>query len=220
MLDQSIVVLDPIGSLIQAGTVRDAHFMLIRLIDFLKVRGITALLTNLTHGGSALENTSVNVSSIVDAWLLVRDIEVGGERNRALYVLKSRGMAHSNQLREFRITGKGIQLLDVYVGPEGVLTGSARLAQESREKSAGLAQQQELEAKQRALQRKRLALEAHISALRKEFEAEKEEAQHLHSQELERENVLASNRAVMARSRHADLSSASNRLRKIASESA
>jgi circadian clock protein KaiC len=216
----SIVVLDPIGSLIQAGTVRDAHVMLIRLIDFLKVRGITALLTNLTHGGTALENTSVNVSSIVDAWLLVRDIEAGGERNRALYVLKSRGMAHSNQLREFRITGKGIRLLDVYMGPEGVLTGSARLAQESREKSAAIAEQQEVEAKQRALERKRQALEAHIVALRREFESEQEESQCLRAQQSEKESVLADNRAAMARSRHADLSLASDRSRKTASESA
>jgi circadian clock protein KaiC len=120
-------------------------------------------------------------------------------------VLKSRRMPHPNQLREFRITGKGIQLLDGYVSPEGVLIGSARLAQESREKSAGLARQQETEAKQRALQRKRDALEAHILALRKEFDAEKEEAELLRSQELHCENVLTSNRVVRARSRHVDL---------------
>src|SRR3984893_12050960 len=110
-----VVVIDPVGSLIQAGNRRDAHIMLIRLIDFLKQKGITAFLTNLTSGGSALERTDVEISSIVDTWLFTRDIELGGERNRALYVLKSRGMAHSNQLREFLLTPNGVDLLDVYV---------------------------------------------------------------------------------------------------------
>ncbi len=116
-----VVVLDPIGSLIQAGNERDAHTMLIRLIDFLKQREVTAFLTNLTSGGEALEKTDVEISSLVDTWLFVRDIELDGERNRALYVLKSRGMAHSNQLREFLLTERGVDLQDVYLGPEGVL---------------------------------------------------------------------------------------------------
>jgi len=136
-----VVVIDPIGSLIQAGNSRDAHTMLIRLIDFLKQQGITAFLTNLTSGGEALERTDVEISSIVDTWLFMRDIELGGERNRALYVLKSRGMAHSNQLREFLLTPDGVDLLDVYVGPEGVLTGSSRMSQEAREKAAAMERQ-------------------------------------------------------------------------------
>ena len=103
-----VVVLDPIGSLIQAGNRRDAHAMMIRLIDFLKQRQITAFLTNLTSGGEALERTDVEISSIVDTWLFTRDIELEGERNRALYVLKSRGMKHSNQLREFVLTPRRI----------------------------------------------------------------------------------------------------------------
>ena len=144
-----VVVIDPVGSLIQAGNRRDAHTMLIRLIDFLKQRGVTAFLTNLTSAGDALEKTDVEISSIVDTWLFVRDIELNGERNRALYVLKSRGMAHSNQLREFLLTPRGVDLLDVYVGPEGVLTGSSRLSQEARENAALLARQQEAERKDR-----------------------------------------------------------------------
>jgi circadian clock protein KaiC len=112
-----VVVIDPVGSLIHAGNTRDAQTMLIRLIDFLKQQQITAFLTNLTSGGAALERTDVEISSIVDTWLFTRDIELDGERNRALYVLKSRGTAHSNQLREFRLTERGIDLLDVYVGP-------------------------------------------------------------------------------------------------------
>jgi circadian clock protein KaiC len=204
-LDPKIVVLDPVGSLIQAGNQRDAHTMMIRLIDFLKQRGVTALLTNLTSGGQALERTNVEISSIVDTWLLMRDIELGGERNRALYVLKSRGMAHSNQLREFLLTPQGIDLLDVYVGPEGVLTGSSRLSQESREKAAALARQQDAERRERERRRKRNVLEARIAALRKEFEVEETEAETSDAQDAVREQIMAENRIAMSRSRKADI---------------
>ncbi len=199
-----VVVIDPVGSLIQAGNRRDAHIMLIRLIDFLKQRGVTGFLTNLTSGGDAIEKTDVEISSIVDTWLFVRDIELGGERNRALYVLKSRGMAHSNQLREFRLTSHGIDLLDVYVGPEGVLTGSSRVSQEARERAAAIERQQEAARLQRDRLRKREALEARILALRKEFESEEEDASALISEEVSREKVIERSREAMARSRQAD----------------
>jgi circadian clock protein KaiC len=200
-----VVVLDPVGSLIQAGNRRDAQTMMIRLIDFLKQRQITALLTNLTSGGQALERTDVEISSIVDTWLLMRDIELDGERNRALYVLKSRGMAHSNQLREFLLTPQGVDLLDVYVGPEGVLTGSSRLSQESREKAEVLARRQEAERKDRDRMRKREALEARIVALRKEFEVEDAEAETASVEYGLREEMIAHNREAISRSRQADL---------------
>ena len=199
-----VVVIDPVGSLIQAGNRRDAHTMLIRLIDFLKQREVTALLTNLTSAGDALEKTDVEISSIVDSWLFVRDIELNGERNRALYVLKSRGMAHSNQLREFLLTSRGVDLLDVYVGPEGVLTGSSRLSQEARENAARVARQQDAERKDRERIRKRELLEARIAALRKEFETEEEDAETSSAQGSSREKLIAENREAMARSRHAD----------------
>lgn len=200
-----VVVLDPIGSLIQAGNQRDAHTMIIRLIDFLKQREVTAFLTNLTSAGEALERTDTEISSIVDTWLFMRDIELAGERNRALYVLKSRGMAHSNQLREFLLTPQGIDLLDVYVGPEGVLTGSSRLSQEAREKAAALARQQEAERRDRDRTRKREVLEARIAALRKEFELEEAEAETSSAQDLSREQSVAENREAMSRSRKADM---------------
>jgi circadian clock protein KaiC len=202
--DPEVVVMDPVGSLIQAGNRRDAHIMLIRLIDFLKQKGTTGLLTNLTSGGDAIEKTDVEISSIVDTWLFVRDIELSGERNRALYVLKSRGMAHSNQLREFKLTERGIDLLDVYIGPEGVLTGSSRLSQESRENAATLQRQQEFERARRERTRKREALEARILALRKEFEVEEEEASSMSAEEISRENFMTESREAMARSRQAD----------------
>jgi circadian clock protein KaiC len=109
---------------------------------------------------------------LIDTWILVRDIELGGERNRGMYILKSRGMAHSNQIREFLLTERGVQLRDVYVGPEGVLTGSMRLAQEAREQAAARLRQQEIERMARGLERKRRLLEAQIAALRLEFESE------------------------------------------------
>lgn len=203
--DPEIVVLDPIGSLIQAGTEQDANAMLVRLIDFLKLRGITALLTNLSSGGQVLESTKVEISSLVDTWLLLRDIELGGERNRAMYVLKSRGMSHSNQLREFLLTENGINLLDVYVGPEGVLTGSSRLSQEAREKAAAVARRQETERLQRDLKRKQEILEARILALRKEFEAEQEQFALADVQDKEREETISQEREDMALSRKGDL---------------
>lgn len=178
--------------------------MLIRLIDFLKHRGVTAFLTNLTTGGNAIEKTSVQISSIVDTWLFVRDIELNGERNRALYVLKSRGMAHSNQLREFLLTERGVDLLDVYVGPEGVLTGSSRLSQEGRERAANLAKQQEAERKQLERMRKREVLEARIAALRQEFELEEQDAHSYRTQEEMQEKIIVDTRNAMARSRKAD----------------
>ena len=199
-----VVVLDPVGSLIQAGDQRDAHIMLIRLIDFLKQREITAFLTNLTSAGSALEKTDVEISSIVDSWLFVRDVELGGERNRALYVLKSRGMAHSNQLREFRLTERGVDLLDVYVGPDGVLTGASRLSQEAREKEAALMRQQEGARKDRERRRKREALEAQIALLRQQFEMDEEEAEISSAQDSSKEKQNAEDRRAMARSRKAD----------------
>jgi len=207
----TVVVFDPIGSLVQAGSRAEATATLTRLIDFLKVQQITALLTSLTPGGGNLETTDVDMSSLVDTWLLLRDIELGGERNRAMYVLKSRGMAHSNQLREFLLTSQGIELEDVYLGPDGVLTGSMRLAQEAREKADSLLRQQDMEVKNRERERKRDALEARIAAMRKEFEAEEQEAGRLLAQEAAREEVLAADREAMSRSRHAANSEAPNK---------
>jgi len=154
------VVIDPVSNFSSSGGVADAELMLLRLVDFLKANQITAFLTHLTSGGHAVEATEVGISSIIDTWLLVRDIELGGERNRGLYVLKSRGMKHSNQIREFVITPQGVDLLDVYAGPEGVLTGSMRAAQEAREQTAARVLQEEIAAKQREVARLQAELEA------------------------------------------------------------
>ncbi len=208
-----IVVVDPIGALLGAGSRHDANLMIIRLIDFLKLRGTTAVLTNLTSGGEALERTDVDISSIVDTWILLRDVEVGGERNRALYVLKSRGTPHSNQLREYLLTDHGIELLDVYMGPEGVLTGSSRVSLEARERASSVAAQQEVERKERERERKREALEAKIVALRKEFEVEDVESALVASEEVARKSRLEEDRQAMAISRQADDANGASRSR-------
>jgi circadian clock protein KaiC len=199
-----VVVIDPVSSLLQAGTTLDTHSMLIRLMDFLKLQGITALLTNLSSQGQALEATDVQISSLVDTWLLLRDVELGGERNRTMYILKSRGMSHSNQLREFRLTDHGFEVLDVYLGPEGVLTGSSRLSQEAREKAAEAARRQETERRERDLVRKREALEARILALRKEFDAEQEQFALVTAEQAATEKASTAAREQMAFSRKAD----------------
>jgi circadian clock protein KaiC len=209
-----VFIMDPVGSMVAAGTRRDATVMLTRLIDFLKIQEITALLTNLTSGDEAVEKTDVDISSLVDTWLLLRDLELGGERNRVMYVLKSRGMAHSNQMREFLLTDRGVELQDVYIGAEGVLTGSARQAQEAKEKTAALLRQQEVEGKQRERERKREALEARIAAMRKEFEAEDEEAKRIIGQEHTSQQVVEQDREEMGRSRKSDTNETPARSRK------
>ena len=206
------VVLDPIGNLTLAGTESDTTSMLTRLMDFLKTHKITALWTNLTYGDEQ-EKTDVGISSLVDTWLLLRGIELGGERNRALYVLKSRGMAHSNQIREFLLTDHGIELTDIYLGPEGVLTGSARQAQEAKESAEALAREQEIAARRRELERKRQALEARITAMRKEFEADEEEAKRIIVESQNREDVFSHDKQKMAARRHADTKTTSGKLR-------
>jgi circadian clock protein KaiC len=209
-----VVIMDPIDTLVTAGTRRDATVMLTRLIDFLKIQEITAHLTNLTCGGDSLGDTDMDISSLVDTWLLLRDLELGGERNRVINVLKSRGMAHSNQLREFLLTNRGVELQDVYLGAEGVLTGSARQAQEAGEKAVAMLRQQEVEGKQRERERRREALEARIIALRKEFEAEEEEAMRLVAQVHASEEVLGKDREEMGRSRKSDSNEPPARSRK------
>ena len=149
--------------------------------------------------------TDVYISSLIDTWLLLRDIEIGGERNRGLYVLKSRGMAHSNQIREFRLTNHGIELLDVYVGAEGVLTGSARLSQETKDDAEQLLRQQEMVRKQFGLERKREAMEAQVRLLRSEFEAEESEALKVIGIEKARNERFTQDKIKMAKSRRRDV---------------
>jgi circadian clock protein KaiC len=195
--DPAVVIVDPVTNLM-VGNTREVHAMLMRLMDFLKTRQITAFFTALTHGGQALERSEVQISSLIDTWLLVRDVELNGERNRCLYVLKSRGMANSNQVREFVMTRNGIRLLPVHVGAGTVLTGSARLSQEAREKAEQSVQLHEANEKSKALEAKRKALEARIAALRAEFAEEEDRVAQTTKREEERELAVARDIAKMA----------------------
>ncbi|HXC35453.1 MAG TPA: circadian clock protein KaiC [Candidatus Acidoferrales bacterium] len=198
----SVVVFDPVTNLQTAGTLAESVSMLVRLIDFLRKRSITCFMIGLTAGGAnSLEVTDVGMSSLVDTWLLLRDIESGGERNRLIYVLKSRGMAHSNQVREFLITSHGVKLVDAYLGSEGVLTGSARLSQQNRELAQEQLLKDELEYKKLALEHRRKAVQAQIEALRAGFMAEQEEFSRLEASENSREKQSQSDRRAMAASR-------------------
>jgi circadian clock protein KaiC len=201
-----IVVLDPINAFVMGENHSEVKTMLLRLVDFFKMKQITAFCTSLTTADDN-ENTDIYISSLIDTWLLLRDIENGGERNRGLYVLKSRGMAHSNQIREFRLTDHGIELLDVYVGSDGVLTGSARLSQETKDDAEHLLRQQEILQKQIGLERKREAMEAQVIVLRSEFEAEQSESARLIGIERARLEQYAKDREKMAEIREGDVRS-------------
>ncbi|MCK9209964.1 MAG: circadian clock protein KaiC [Ignavibacteriaceae bacterium] len=200
-----IVILDPINAFVLGENQTEVNIMLVRLVDFLKMKRITAFFTSLTSGNDNMESTDVYVSSLIDTWLLVRDLEFGGERNRGLYVLKSRGMAHSNQIREFILTNHGIELLDVYVGSEGVLTGSARLSQETKDDAEQLLRQQEIGTKQFSLERKRDAMEAQLVVLRSEFEAEEAEANKVIKIEKARNERFTQDKVKMGKSRRGDV---------------
>jgi len=203
--EPNVVILDPINAFVIGENHTEVKIMLLRLVDFLKMKRITAFFTSLTSAGENMEITDIYISSLIDTWLLLRDIEIGGERNRGLYVLKSRGMAHSNQIREFKLTDHGIELLDVYVGLEGVLTGSARIAQETKDEAEQLLRQQEIVRKQFALERKREAMEAQILMLRSEYEAEESEVLKVIGIDKMRIDRFTHNNEKMAKSRKGDV---------------
>jgi len=181
-----VVVIDPITTLASSSNVRDSQNMLSRMMDMLKAENITAMMTSLTQGHVNLEQTENSVSSFADTWLLLRDFEVNGERNRLMYVLKSRGTHHSNQVREFIISDNGINLVDVYLGPEGMLTGSARVAAEARAKSTELVRKNAMATSKRELKHKRLAILAQIQSLNAELAVQDIESEKTNANEEER----------------------------------
>lgn len=200
----AIVVIDPISNFESVGTYSQTKSMLTRLIDMCKSRQITAMFTSLTSAEAGPETTEVGVSSLIDAWLLLRNLECNGERNRGLYVLKSRGMAHSNQIREFVLTNHGVELLDVYVGVQGVLTGSARIAQETRERAEAAERKRLLQQKSAELTNKRRELEQQIAKLQSEFAADEQRLQLDVEQMESREKQSVLERDQMGRLRYAD----------------
>jgi circadian clock protein KaiC len=198
-----VVILDPINTFTMGEKDIEVKIMLMRIVDYLKSNQITALFTNLTANGGVLEQTDVGISSLIDTWLLLRDIELSGERNRGMYVLKSRGMAHSNQIREFILTDHGVELREVYVGASGVLTGSARIAQEANENAELLTRKHDIERRKREIERKRKALDAKIANLKTDFESEESEAFKIIKTEQETIKRLEQDKIKMAESRKA-----------------
>ena len=202
--DPAAVIVDPMSALLNAGASHDVHSMVLRLVDFLKSRGVTALFTNLGTGAGEVANTEIQISSLMDTWLLLYNRETNGEHNRQLYVLKSRGMAHSNQVREFILSSEGIKLRDAYVGPEGFVTGSARLAQEAKDKAASLFREQEMQRRGRERERKRREISAQIEILKAQLESETAEEGLLNREETAREDQLAADRVAMGVSRQTE----------------
>ncbi|HEX8283485.1 MAG TPA: circadian clock protein KaiC [Pyrinomonadaceae bacterium] len=199
----SVVVVDPVSNLTIERNDAEVKPTLLRLIDFLKHEQITTLFTSLTTSanGASPEDSQVGVSSLMDTWLLLRNVEYNGERNRTLFVLKSRGMGHSNQVREFVLTDKGIDLVEVYLGADRVLTGTARVAQEAQERTAASLRRQDHERRVRQLAGKRQALEAQIAALQAEAEADEAEVNCAVAQETSQADATAQNLQTMARLR-------------------
>ncbi|WP_241665232.1 circadian clock protein KaiC [Teichococcus oryzae] len=199
-----LVVIDPITAF--RGPEAEVQSVLLRMVDLLKARGITGIFTSLMHGGTGATidaDADLGMSSLMDAWVRLTHEEANGEINRTLYIIKARGMSHSNQVREYQMSEAGIGLIEPYIGPEGVLTGSARLSQVAREQAAALRRQQEIERRRREIARRRAAVDRQIQELRAALEAEEQEVTLLHQQDQERESALARDRQAMARHRTA-----------------
>ena len=202
--DPAGVVVDPVTNLQSVGDTDEIKAMLVRVIDFLKAQGITSVFTSLTGGSSAIES-EIGISSLMDTWMLLRMIESSNERNRLLYVLKSRGMGHSNQMREFQLSDDGIKLVDVYVGPGQVLTGSARLLQAAKDEAQMVVDQQVLERRQRELEVEQANLQAQAEAIAKRMEGVGAELQIAKKQGARRLQMAAKEQQELAQARKADL---------------
>ncbi|MFA6332316.1 MAG: circadian clock protein KaiC [Methanoregula sp.] len=203
-----VVAVDPISNLYPIGDDIQVRSMLMRLIDYAKSLHITGLFTNLSNDGNygayMVEPTEMHVSSLMDAWLVLKNVEGNGERNRAFSIIKSRGMAHSNQLREFVLSDNGIQLLDVYKGREGVFFGSARMAQESGEVDERLRKNEEIDRKKREIESKRKLMEIEIEMLREKYVREEQDMKILIGQDITREKTEAKTMKEIATQRQVD----------------
>ena len=195
------VVIDPITNLVSVGTGSEIQSILTRLLDFLQTQQISVMFTALTPNNILKEQTDETISSLVDTWIQVRDIEMNGERNRGLYIMKSRGMNHSNQVREFIISSKGLHLEDVYLGTEGVLTGSAREAHLLQRKTEAILQKHSLSRNDKAIERKTRELQLKIQALTSEFESINEELKNDYVELQLKKDVMAENRNELTRIR-------------------
>ncbi|MCJ2092071.1 MULTISPECIES: circadian clock protein KaiC [unclassified Methylobacterium] len=197
----SVVVIDPISAL--RGPEVELQATLLRMVDMLKARGITAVFTSLRTDGAFGQSDDLGLSSLMDVWIKLQDIEANGERSRTLYVIKARGMSHSNQVREFQMSAAGLKLVDAYIGPAGVLTGTARIVQEAQEEAAALRRQQDSERRKRDVTRRRQSIERQIAELRDSLETAEEEETLLLDEDTQRETMLTIKRTDIARRRSA-----------------
>lgn len=202
--EPSAIVIDPMSNLILSGSLIETQSFFTRLIDYLKSKKITVFLTDLTPGDtdSNHEGTEIRVSSLMDSWLELQTIKVNGERNRILYVLKSRGMMHSNQVREFIVTSQGVNLVEVYLGEGKVLTGTERINQELQEQSADKKRRQLFELKKREFEREKHLLQAQITALQMQLSNQHQELTLIMEAEEEHQKRLLENRKFMKELRH------------------
>ncbi|WP_336515058.1 circadian clock protein KaiC [Pollutibacter soli] len=185
-----LVIVDPISNLLTTGILGDVKLFLMRLLDYLQSKGITGMFTALNLNSVITEKSDEGVSSLVDAWITVKDIETNGERNKGLYIMKSRGMKHSNRIREFVITDEGLTLVDVFIGPEGVLTGSARESQELLNETGSELRGYALSRNNKAIDRKRKVLESKIAALNEEFDSVRDDLNRVYIEEDLKKDVL------------------------------
>ena len=197
----SLVVLDPISSFLESGDRMEIQSMLLRVVDFLKSHGITAVFTHLMHGQGGAVETDAGLSSIMDAWILLLNREVSGEFNRELYLLKARGLSHSNQVREFIMSDEGINLVPPYLGESGALTGSARKNEEARYRRAEMRRRAELSKVQQQIQQKRRRAKAQMEALQAELDADEIELNAMTQGEDEYLRQAAEDNIEMERSR-------------------
>jgi circadian clock protein KaiC len=165
----TLVAIDPMSALNCVGTQSDARGLIMRIINILKSRKITGIFTSLTNDGERSAEIEAGITSLIDTWILVRNLEQNGERTRGLTVLKARGVKHSNQIREMILTNRGVTFAPIYVGPEGVLTGSARAAQDVLDKAANQAARKHAQLRKAVLTAKRKAIAAKTIEMESEY---------------------------------------------------
>ena len=204
----STVIIDPMSNLATSENLHQGKSFMMRLIDLFKSNQITVFFTNLLQ--SPTEHTEIGVSSLMDTWLELRTKETNGERNRTLNILKSRGMAHSNQVREFVVTNQGIELVDVYLGQGGYLTGTARVAQQAQERLEQINRQQEIERRRRKFEHQKSLIQAQIQALTIQLNSDQEELEMFAQQENLNQKILYESRDNIAGLRKADQANLSN----------
>jgi circadian clock protein KaiC len=198
-----LVVVDAITDFTTLGGELEVRQMVLRLIDFFKMNEITALCTSMAERAEQ-EQTGVGLSSAFDTWIHLTNVQGNLERNRTLVVVKSRGMAHSNQVREFVMTNKGVQLVDIYASADGAFMGTARLAQMASDEAADVIRHEGMVSRERQIEEKRRALKARIAAMEAEFEAEAKDSELVIAQEKARDKVLSAGKEALSEHRGAN----------------